>query len=258
MTEPMSRPIKNSKAPGKPKVKRPTAAKGRTLMGDKADEVNIKPVGHPSGRIRESVVVAWGRMNPPTTGHRRLVQEVARLAAEKDADGILLLAKTSGGAKNPLTYSERVQLAEEAFGDLVQVVDEASVKDPITLAKYLAEHYKNVTIVTGADQTADYTRILNTYNGKEFTFESTEVVSLDRSGEDLAEQISATQMREYVEANDPEAFAAGLPETLRRHATKVFEQVKFGLNIQKILTEEATTLKDVARRTIISRRDRIG
>lgn len=249
----MTKQNKTSKAPGKPKVNRPKIQRGKTMMGDNADVVDIKPMHTGRLGVRESVVVAWGRMNPPTIGHQRLVERVREVATEQNADSLVFLAKALNES-NPLTYAERVELAVEAFGGDVTVVEENVVTNPITLGKFLSEMYNHVTIITGDDQAADYQRIFNTYNGKEFTFESVDVQVLSRHGDSLNENISATQMREYVENGDLASFEQGLPPALRNKTSQIFERVKYGMDVQQKLNVKPSTLQEVARHTILKRR----
>ncbi len=215
----------------------PKARKGRTLTGKKAGLVEIKPhlnlVDGQGRALKESVaVVGWGRMNPPTIGHERVVEEINRIATENSGVPLLFLSATNG-KKNPLTISEKYDLVEEAFGDKVLVIKE-ELTNPFDMLKAVAETFDNIIWVTGSDQLEDYTRIIEGYNGKEFEFKTAKVVSAgDRSEASsmYIESISASILRKAVNESDITTFTRGLPTKLQPRALEIYEQVKFGQTI---------------------------
>lgn len=207
----------------------------RTLTGKKAAIVDITPrmaLMDSSGRpIRESTaVVVWARMNPPSGGHEFVVETANELAVEHSGVPLLVLSRTHG-KNNPLSYSSRQALTEEAFGEKIFVVDE-DIKNPIEMLKVIAEHFDNIIWLTGEDQVADYQRILEDYNGKEFTFSSAQVVSAGPripDSDNLIESISATKLRAAARNRDIETFRNGLPTNLQPRAFEILEEVYDGL-----------------------------
>lgn len=216
----------------KPKKKR----MGKTVLGGKQNEIVLHPRVKritSFGKIVESrtAVIAYGRANPPTIGHERLVTEAANIAEEIGGHAMMFMSPTNN-SKNPLTDTQKLFYVNEAFGRIVDVREEM-FSNPITLLQALAESYDHLVWVTGDDQFKDYNRITETYNGKDFDFKSTRVVSLVRDGDQINETISATQMREAASSGNREAFAAGLPTHLREHVDNLFEEVSAGIAIHE-------------------------
>lgn len=232
--------LKLSKPKPKPKTEtksktpvnvEPKKRKGRTLTGKAAAIIDTEPrmkiidsIGRP---IHESVaVIVWGRMNPPTIGHERLVQEAYETAIQENGIPLLFLSN-SVNAKNPLEPEVKLQLVEEAFGDNIFIIPE-SVSNPINVLKLVSETFNNIVWITGDDQFDDYVRILEDYNGKEFEFQSYKVVGLDRdqSSANLLESVSASQLRQAAIDNDIETFTQGLASNLQDVAEEVMHLVR--------------------------------
>lgn len=210
--------------------------KSQTHQGGKRNQIEVHPKVKrvtSYGHVVESrtAVIAFGRANPPTIGHERLVTETAQVAESVGGHAMLFLSPTNN-AKNPLTDAQKFDYVTEAFGDIIDVRPE-KFSNPVTLLQALAESYDNLVWVTGSDQASDYTRIVETYNGEDFTFENVKVIGLERSGEQLNETISATQLRNAVSEGDMDTFKSGLPTKLKSKADLIFEQVQNGMLINE-------------------------
>lgn len=219
--------------------------KSQTHQGGKRNQIEV----HPKikrvtsyGQVVESrtAVIAFGRINPPSIGHERLVTEAAEIAESVSGHAMLFLSPTNN-AKNPLTDSQKFDYVAEAFGDIIDVRSE-KFSNPITLLQAISESYDKLIWVTGSDQAPDYTRIVETYNGADFTFEAVKVIGLARDGEQLNETISATQLRNAVSEGDMETFKAGLPTKLKTKADLIFEQVQQGMLINENKTNPLINL----------------
>ena len=68
----------------------------------------------------KKVVIAFGRMNPPTVGHEKLVTKIKSVARKNRATPLLYLSHSQDKKKNPLSYEDKIRLAKKAFGPLVQ------------------------------------------------------------------------------------------------------------------------------------------
>jgi len=224
------------------------SSKLRTLTGKKVAEVNLKPETKMCGADGKAVekkksrkyklgesktaVVSWARMNPPTIGHEHLVEQLNIVSNIVEGVPMLILTKTID-KNNPLTLSEKQQLVFEAFDDYTNII-ENDFSNIIEMLKVVSEEYDNIILVSGEDQLDSYNRILQDYNGKDFTFESATVISAgirNPDSNDFVEQISATMLRESVKNNDMNSFIKGLPTKLQHKAYIIFEQIKNGLEI---------------------------
>jgi len=58
--------------------------------------------------MKDTVVIGWGRMNPVTNGHQLVVDTLKSVARKANADPFLYISHTTGNAKNPLTYEQKI------------------------------------------------------------------------------------------------------------------------------------------------------
>ena len=64
---------------------------------------------------KKTAVVAWGRMNPPTIGHQKVLDVVNQHAQKFMGDPILFLTKTQKPKTDPLSFAEKLHFAQEMF-----------------------------------------------------------------------------------------------------------------------------------------------
>ncbi|MDB9980517.1 hypothetical protein OAD61_00245, partial [bacterium] len=201
-----------------------------------------------------TVVIAFGRMNPITVGHEKLVEKVISEAQKRKAEPMVFLSHSSGAKtktgkgsvnKDPLQYEDKIKYAIKAFGP---VVKKSPLKILMLIAKTLAGKYKNLVMVAGSDRVDEYTALLNKYNGKDYNFESIEVVSAGQRDPDSegASGMSGTKMREFAANGDINKFAAGLPKALKSSAEEIMNKVASAMNPE--LTEEVEELDEVLTR----------
>lgn len=177
---------------------------GRTATGQQPNQI----ITEPTEEDLQEVFLIFGRMNPPTIGHSRLVEHAKDLAGDSD---VKLFLSHTVNESNPLKYNEKVLLCKLAFGDIVQ---ESDAKDIFQVLKELDGFYDKVTILCGSDRIDEWQERIPQYNGSEFNFKSIDFVSMDRSGDELNEQASATSIREKIKEGD-ESFIKLIPENLR-------------------------------------------
>jgi len=212
-------------------------------------------VGHPA-------VFAFGRMNPPTIGHEKLVKKVQAVAKQKGGMPHIFLSQSYDSKKNPLPYKTKIKLAKRAFGN---IVTESPAKTIIQVMQELERMgHKSVTLIAGSDRVNEFKALLTKYNGKDYTFDSIDVVSAGDRDPDAegAEGMSASKMRAAVQSGDEKAFKSGLPSKLQRSASAVFNAVKDGMKIAEELEQEygenfldeALTLQQRRKRALAIRR----
>lgn len=163
----------------------------------------------------KKVVFAFGRFQPPTTGHELLVNAVKKLAGTT-ADHVIYASKTEDKKSNPLPVARKVYFLKRMFPKTNFLAASAEVRTPIEAAKELNKKYKNIVLVAGSDRVASFQKLLNDYNGKEYNFDTIEVVSAGERDpdSDTASGMSGTKMREAAVAGDFNKFKRGLPHTL--------------------------------------------
>jgi len=175
------------------------------------------------------VAITFGRMNPPTIGHQKLVDHLHGIAKKHGADAEVHLSHTQDRKKNPLSHSQKVGLARKAFGDSVK---SGSHKTIIDVMKHLHKQgRKEVHVVVGGDRHKEMHELLHRYNGKEYHFDKIHVHSAGERDPDAegAEGMSASKMREHAKNNNHEGFKSGLPEKLKSSSHKVMKMVRTGM-----------------------------
>jgi len=193
-----------------------------------------------------TAVVAWGRMNPITSGHEKLVKKVVSVAKSEKGVPEIYLTHSFDNKKNPLTYTDKIRLAQKAFGP---VVKKSNAKTIFDLMAQLNKKYNKVVLVAGSDRVDEFSNTLQKYNGKEYKFDEIKVVSAGQRDEesDDVSGISGTKMRGYA-ATDMKKFTANLPKRLKGDAEEIAAAVRKGMG----MTEEVEILDEV-----LSRRGRI-
>ena len=238
-------------------------ATGRSLTGQPLDNIDLNPQLDTTDKqvteqSRGGVVLTFGRMNPPTVGHEKLVQKVVAVAQQAKATPMVFLSHSQDKSKNPLEYGDKVRFARAAFGSVVQ---QSAARTLIDILKTIQSKFSNLTLVVGSDRVREFETLLNKYNGKEFNFDSINVVSAGERDPDAdgVEGMSASKMRGAVKDGDEQKFISGLPKNLKRHGKEVFRLVSAGMKLQEELEQnellgEALTIDQRRRRAMIMKR----
>ena len=182
---------------------------------------NIKSFKQYTEEKSKSVVFTFGRFNPPTTGHEKLLIKVASLATGNDYK--IFASQTNNPKKDPLQYKEKVMLMRKIFPKHGRnIVLEPNVKNAIDALVYLYDQgYTKATMVVGADRISDFKTLLNKYNGvkaRHGFYEFTDGISIVSAGDrdpdaDDVSGMSASKMRAAATAGDFQSFADGLPKS---------------------------------------------
>ena len=184
---------------------------------------------------KDAIVLAWGRFNPPTTGHEKLIKAVVSEAKKRRADYRIYPTKSIDPKKNPLTFKEKVRFMKQMFPKHARnISSEESVNTLIKAVQKLeSEGYKTVTLIAGSDRITEFKTLLNKYNGKEYNFDSIDVVSAgdrDPDAEDVS-GMSASKMRAAASAGDFNSFKKGVPN--KKIAKKLYDAVRKGMKVNE-------------------------
>lgn len=163
----------------------------------------------------KKVIFAFGRFQPPTTGHELLVKAVKQVAGSS-ADHVIYASKTEDKKDNPLPVDRKIYFLKRMFPGTNFKAADQNVRTFIEAAKELNNKYKNIVMVAGSDRVTEYQSILEKYNGIEFDFDTIEVVSAGERDpdSDSASGMSGTKMREAAKAGDFNKFKKGVPHNL--------------------------------------------
>ncbi len=186
-------------------------------------------------KSRKPVTFCYGRVNPPTIGHARLFNTLAR--ASMGGDYWIFLTHTQDPEKNPLDYNTKVDFVKAMFPQHADHVSTGGLRTIMQVLEFLYHNnYTDVTYVCGNDRLPTFTKLLNEYNGLEgkptyFKFNTINVVSSgprDPDDDGIA-GASASAAREAAEEEDFEKFkkitGAG------RYAKQLYRAVRKGMNI---------------------------
>ena len=154
------------------------------------------------------LVLSFGRLNPPTVGHLKLIDKVKSTAKAKGADAIIWVSKTQDSRKNPLSAQDKVKFLKSAVSSVNIVAANNRVRTFIEAVKEADGKYDELIVVAGSDRVQEFQKLLNKYNGRDYNFDSIEVVSAGARDPDQegTSGISASKMREFAVKGDYESF----------------------------------------------------
>ena len=182
--------------------------------------------------VHNTVYFTFGRMNPPTRGHEKLLESLARRAGKNPYR--VYLSHSCDNKKNPMMYEEKIKTCRKFFPRHARHIHESDqVKNPLDAAKSLYEEgFKNIVMVVGSDRVQEFQERLERYNQDLYEFESIRVLSAGERDPDSegVDGISSSALRESVQQNDFVSFSQGLPKHVTNsHAKQVFNSVRKGL-----------------------------
>jgi len=185
----------------------------------------------------KKVVMAFGRMNPPTTGHEKLVAKIKSEARKNRATPMLFLSHSQDKKKNPLSYEDKIKYTKKAFGNIVQKTNARTI---IEVAKLLEKKYDELIVIGGSDRVADFQKLLDQYNGKEYAFEKITVISAgerDPDSDDVS-GMSASKLRHLAATGKVKEFKAGLPARLRssKDGKEMYDKIREAAGITEDMT----------------------
>ena len=187
----------------------------------------------------QGIVLVFGRFNPPTVGHQKLLQAAQREAKRNNSDLKIYPSRTQDPKKNPLDPGTKINFMKQMFPDYEEsIIDDAGTKtifDALTSA--YNEKYKNATIVVGQDRLAEFQGLAQKYNGSDlYNFENIVVVSggaRDPDADDVT-GMSASKMRAFATDGDFQSFVKGLPPALKAmQKRELFNNVRKSMNIKE-------------------------
>jgi len=183
--------------------------------------------------VKEAAVFTFGRMNPPTSGHAKLINHVKQLARHHGANHYVFVSGTHDNKKNPLTHRDKVHFIQSMLPG-TNVHPGAEIKTPLDAMKHLQKMgHKRVTMVVGEDRVKSFHNLLHKYNGHEYTFDNIHVVSAGHRDPDSegVEGMSASKMREHAQKGDFESFRKGVPS--KQHAKELYMATRKGLKAEQ-------------------------
>lgn len=189
---------------------------------------------------KKTLVTAFGRFNPPTIGHQKLIDMVAKVAGKNDYQ--IYPSQSQDAKKNPLSYNDKVKFMRKMFPKHARnIYMDKNVKIALHIAdRAYKEGYTEFVYVAGSDRVNEFKVLLNKYNGKErkdgfYNFkDGIQVVSAGERDPDAegVSGMSASKMRAAAADNDLELFATGLPKNFGE-VQELLNAVRKGMGLKE-------------------------
>ena len=185
--------------------------------------------------VEKKVVFTFGRFNPPTTGHEKLIDKVKSVAGSDEYR--IYPSQSQNQNKDPLPYAKKVAYMRKMFPKHKRsIAVDKNPRTAIDIATTLyGQGYRDVTMVVGSDRVKEFERLLKTYNGVGgkrhgyYKFDSINVVSAGERDPDAegVEGMSASKMRKAATEDDFQTFRSGIPNALDdKDAKALFALIK--------------------------------
>jgi len=179
------------------------------------------------------LVFAFGRFNPPTVGHGKLMSKVITEARKNNANHIVYASASTDKRSNPLDVKTKVKFMKKMFpANKIQAAG-GTQRTFIEVLKFYDKIYGNIIMIAGSDRVSEFQKLTDKYNGKEYNFKSIKVVSSGERDPD-AEGItgmSASKMREMAKNGDYKNFVKGVPNLSDEDSSALFNAVRKGMGI---------------------------
>lgn len=182
---------------------------------------------------RRTAVMAFGRMNPPTIGHAKLVDAIKA----QPGDPYIFLSQSQKPKTDPLAFQDKLRYAKFFFPNVT--IGNPEVKTIIqALQKVETMGYTDLIYVAGSDRVESFKELINKYNGKDYTFKNIEVISAGERDPDAdgAEGMSASKMRQAAADDDFDSFKQGVPQ--QELASEMFKAVRQGMGLTDVAERE--------------------
>ena len=186
------------------------------------------------------IVFAFGRFNPPTTGHEKLISKVAQVSGSSPYR--IYPSFSQNPKKDPLPHTLKVAYMRKMFPKHARsIVADKDAKTAINVAvKLYDEGFRDLVMVAGSDRVKEFSSLLKTYNGVEgkrhgfYKFDRIDVVSAGERDPDAegVEGMSASKMRAAAVEGDFDSFQQGLPKGFR-DAKKLYNDVRKYMGIRE-------------------------
>jgi hypothetical protein len=181
----------------------------------------------------KSLIFAFGRFNPPTSGHELLILKVEALSKKTSIPYRIYATATQDKKKNPLSQKDKIKYMEKSFhnahiyaakGNIIQL-----------LQSFEREGIKEIHLVVGSDRVKEFDSLLNKYNGKDYKFNKIEIHSAGERDPDSddADGMSASKMRDAASKGDYKSFEKGVTKKLTDvDSKKMYNDVRKGLGLK--------------------------
>ena len=184
----------------------------------------------------KSIAITFGRFNPPTIGHEKLINKVVRA----DRNYKIYISRSEDSKKNPLSAREKLSFMKKMFPQYARNIEINTTNMILDLATMLYNKGHNILkFVVGSDRVREFDTILKKYNDQKnrhgyYNFKTIDVISAGERDPDAegASGMSASKMRDAAQKGDVASFKRGLPSQFR-DVDGLFKAVRKGMGIRE-------------------------
>ena len=190
----------------------------------------------------KTAVYTFGRFNPPTIGHEKLLRVVESTSTKEGGDYFIYTSHSQDSKKNPLSHKQTINFLKLIFPKYRAFIENSTAKTALHAASEIHDKggYSKLIMVVGSDRVRDFSSLLNRYNDKKskhgyYYFDSIEVISAGERDPDAegADGMSASKMRQAVKDGDYEVFKMGVPSSTSDSVCKnLYNAVAKGLKVE--------------------------
>ena len=212
-----------------------------------------------------TAVFAFGRFNPPTIGHEKLINAVIATNQREGGTAYIYGSHSQDSRKNPLSHSEKMGYLQKMFPRIKKSIQtKAKERNVLQIAHTLNEKYDKLILVVGSDRVDDFTSLLNSYNGikSKHGFYEYKEIKVYSAGErdpdaDGASGMSASKMRSAATKGDFESFISGASSELTiKEKRNLMNDVRKGLKLDS-LREAMKRRRGYEKPVIVEHKDNI-
>ena len=186
-------------------------------------------------RPRKTIAFTFGRFNPPTVGHQKLIQKVSSVRANTFK---IFLSRSNDPRKNPLSPRTKLAHMKAMFPRFARNIEINSTNMILDIAsKLYRQGYTEIFMVVGSDRVREFETILNKYNDVKsrhgyYNFDNINVLSAGERDPDAegVSGMSASKMRDAASKDDLSSFKKGLPAGYSK-AQDLFKDVRKGMRL---------------------------
>ena len=184
---------------------------------------------------RKSIAFTFGRFNPPTSGHEKLIKKVASVRADTFK---IYLSRSNDPKKNPLSPRTKLTHMKMMFPRYSRNIEINNTNMILDIASKLhRQGFTEIFMVVGSDRVREFETILNKYNDVRsrhgyYNFDNINVLSAGERDPDAegVSGMSASKMRDAASKDDYNTFKKGVP-TGYRNADDLFKDVRKGMRL---------------------------
>jgi len=190
----------------------------------------------------DTAVFTFGRFNPPTTGHEKLIDALAKQQSANSGSKMYVFpSQSQNPKKDPLPFALKVAYMRKMFPKYAKnIMANKKVKMVFDIAVDLHNKgHRSIVMVVGSDRVTEFDTLLNKYNGVNgrhgyYGFDNIEVVSAGERDPDAegVSGMSASKMRAAASDGDFDTFKTGVPSGFK-DALKLYNDVRKNMGIRE-------------------------